>query len=348
MPYVYPQSSVLFEIEQDLIQEGRAGRLGLDLMPDVNRNAAKVRWTQKDNYYGLQQMRGYDGSPLHVTRVKQTTYEYNPGVFGEFTALDEQELTTRAGAVDLSAVPVDIGDLIAESQRQLIGREFDRMESSIWTLLSTGVLNITKDGPNGKQVTYKDSYTTQTYTATVPWATSATATPIKDFQAVQQLGMAAGHSVNFGSGARAICNGVTGFRLLNNSNAADYGGRRSQYGATINSLKMANDYFGGQNLPQLEVYDRGYIPRIGGTFKKFIPDGVVIVIGQRPSGAKIGEYQMTRNLSNNLKPGSYSIVKDYANGVNAPKEVPGKIEVHRGHNGGPAIYYPSAVVVMSV
>ena len=349
MPYIYPQSVTAMQIEQDLIQRGREGRIGLDLMPPVNRNAAKVRWTQKDNYYGLAQMRGYDGSPLKVDRVRSNTYEYSPGVFGEFIALDEEELTTRAGAIDLNLIPIDVGDMIAEIQIQLIGREFDRMEASIWTLLTTGVLKITQDGPNGKQQTLSDSYTIQTYTAPIPWSTSNTSTPIRDLQAVQQLGQAAGHSVNFGTGAVAYCNGVTAFRLLNNNNNLDYGGRRTMNGSTINSLPTANTYFGGQGLAELKIYDAGYVPyRAGVGFKKFIPDGVVVLVGQRTSGAKIGEYQLTRNLSNNLNPGSYTFTKDYANGVNAPKEVPGKIEVHRGHNGGPAIYYPSAVMVMTV
>jgi hypothetical protein len=96
------------------------------------------------------------------------------------------------------------------------------------------------------------------------------------------------------------------------------------------------------------LYDEGYIPTTGGSFTKFIPDGKVIIVGKRPSGVKIGEYILTRNAVANYRPVSYRFVKDYAAGINAPKEVPPKIEVHRGHNGGPVIYYPSAIVVMTV
>lgn len=346
MPYTYTQSSVAMEIDQDLVSRGREGRLGLDLFPDVPRQAAKVRWTQKDNYFGLQQMRGMDGRPLNVKRVKRTTYEYNPAVFGEFQTIDEQELVSRSQNIDLAATPVDISDLVNESKTQLIGRELDRKEASIWTLLTTGTLKITIDGPNGKQQTYSDSYTIQTFTAPIPWATSATATPILNFQAAQQLGYAAGHSVNFGAGAVAYMNGTTAFRLINNNNANDYGGRRTMNGSTINNLNAANSYWAGQGLANMVIYDGGYIPRIGGTFKKFIPDGVVVLIGQRPGNPSIGQYQLTRQANGATQP--YMFVKNFVDGVNAPKEIPGHIEVHRGHNGGPAIYYPSAILVMSV
>ena len=58
---------------------------------------------------------------------------------------------------------------------------------------------------------------------------------------------------------------------------------------------------------------------------------------------------MTRNLNNpGGAPGSYRYIKDFAQGINAPKETPPHIETHRGHNGGVTIEYPSAVVIMNV
>jgi hypothetical protein len=53
---------------------------------------------------------------------------------------------------------------------------------------------------------------------------------------------------------------------------------------------------------------------------------------------------MTRNANNpDLAPGPYMRVIDTGEIV-----IPRSIEVHDGHNGGPVIYFPSAVVVMSV
>ena len=352
MPFTYPTNFELSEIQADLMAQGREGRIWLDLMPPIMKNAGSVRWTQMDNYFGLQHLRGADGQPSRVQRLGQKIYNYEPGVFGEFEVITETELLNRAGSVATS-VPIPIDDLVIAGQTQLINREYDRMEASISTLLSTGTLSIKIDGPNGLQTGYSDTYTTQTFTAAVPWATVATATPIQNFQAVQQLGV--GISVDLGAGAVAIMNSVTSNRLLNNTNAADFGGKRSNYGATLNNLTNINQYLLAQNLPQIQVDDRGYYPKYGQSggvsagFTKFIADGKVVVIGKRPGNAKVGEYQMTRNISNpNGTPGPYMFIKDYIQGVNAEKRVPGSIEIHRGHNGGPAIYYPSAVVIMSV
>ena len=352
MPFTYPTNFEISQIMPELEAQGRAGRLWLEIMPPRNVNAGTVRWSQQDNYFGLQNFRGLDGAPTHVQRLGSKTYNYEPGVFGEFVDITETELTQRAGSVAISAAPIPITDLVMAAEMQLVNRELDRMEASISTLLTTGTLTLTLDGPNGTQQAYSDSYTAQTFSATIPWATVATATPIRDFQAVQQLGV--GISVDLGAGATAYMNSVTSNRLLNNTNVNDFGGKRSNYGATLNNLANINQYLLAQNLPKIQVDDRGYYPLYGQKggvtkgFKKFLPDGTVVVVGKRPGNAMVGEYQLTRNMSNGGNPGSYAYIIDRVNGTNAEKRTPANIEVHRGHNGGPALYYPSSLVIMSV
>jgi limonene-1,2-epoxide hydrolase len=349
MPFVYPTTAARIRtIQPEYIAQDRAGRLGLEIMPIITSQFYKVRWNQADTYGGLQHLRGLDGKPTRVTRVGSTTYEYEPGVFGEFYDVTEQELTTRAGNFDIPTVNIDITDLATEADRILVQREDDRIESSIWTLLTTGVLQILLDSDDGTQIGYFDTYSFQSYTPLVPWSTVATATPIQDMQNLQQRGFAAGRSVNFGAGALIYVNQVTANRMLNNQNNLDLNGRRASMGATLNNLVGINQYFGGQNLANFRVYDNGYYnkpPKKGGVFKKFIPDGVGVLIGQRPGNVPIGNYLMVRNISNGGAPGSYSYEVDRANGRNGEKRTPANIEFHRGHNGGPAIYYPSAVVI---
>jgi len=349
MPFMYPTAAEMQEIEPLLITRGAEGRVGLQIMPVVEKDTPKVRWSQKDNYYGLQALRGLDGAPTRVARIGQKIFEYEPGVFGEFVDFTETELLTRAGSVDIPSTPINIDDLILEADDLLISREWDRIEWSIWTLLTTGTISIVLDGPDGTQVGYYDTYPIQTYTATVPWATSATATPILNFQTVQQMGQAAGYSVDFGANAKAYMNQVTANRLLNNQNNSDLNGRRLANGSTFNNIPQINSFLIAQNLPQIVPYDQGYAPTLGSNkIIKFIPDGVVVVVGQRPGGAAVGNYIKTRNVANGFRPGSYRKVIDRVNGNNAEQRVPPNLEVHRGHNGGPAIYYPSAVVVMNV
>lgn len=348
MPFVYPTNFELQTIEPDLIARGAAGRLGLDIMPTRSVNVGEVRWRQQDNYFGLQALRGLDGAPTRVKRVGEKYYSYEPGIFGEFVDITETELTRRAGSAP-AGTPIDVSDLVVEADQHLINREFDRIESTNWAVLTTGTFSIKLDGPTGTQIGFTDTFAIQTYSASVPWATFATATPVINFQAVQQLGMAAGHSVDLGAAATAYMNSVTSNWMLNNTNTGDLAGVRIDYGNTMNNIANANRYLAGQNLPQIQVYDAGYIPTSGGTFTKFIPDGKIVVVGKRVSGARVGEYLMTRNANNpGLAPGSYTYTIDRANGVNGEKRTPPNIERHRGHNGGPTLTLPGSIVVMSV
>lgn len=359
MPFVYPTYFESRTIEQDYVRDEKAGRKGFDILPEREINAPKVRWTQQDNYGGLQAMRGLDGAPTRVIRTGYKTYEYEPGYFGEFEQVTETELQLRAQNINLLTTPIPVGDLVLECKKQLIGREYDRKESSIWTLLTTGVLQIKLDGADGFQAkVYNDAYAIQVFTPGIGWSTAATSTPLLNFQAIQQFGV--GHSVDFGGGGKIYMNQVTGNRLLNNTNASDFGGRRNQYGATLNNMAAFNSYFAGQNLPNIEIYDEGYYTQLGTfydpvtlannvqpppLFQKFIPDGVGVIVGRRKSGAPIGEYLVTTNINNGGQPGSYEFIKDYANAINAEKRVPPTIEVHRGHNGGPTIMFPGSIIV---
>lgn len=345
MPYIYPTSVELKAIEPELQARSRADRLGLRIMPTRTVRAAKVRWTQQDNYRGLQQLRGLDGEPTRVLRVGEKTFEYEPGVFGEFLDVTETELLTRSQGVDITTVPVEVGDLVTNLDNQLISREDERIEASIWSVLTTGTISIKLAGPNGTQTGWSDTFTIQTFTASVVWSTFATATPFKDFQSVQLLGI--GKGVDLGGGATAYMNSVTANNMLNNQNANDLAGRRVEFGNTVNNLVDVNKFLVGRNLPTIQIYDQGYL-NDAGTFTKFIPDSVVSVVGKRPSGAQVGEYLLTLNAVNNFQPGSYAFTVDRANGINGEKRVPPNIERHRGHNGGPVIYYPSAVVKMNV
>lgn len=353
MPFMYASSATRREIEPDLLQRGRAGRLGFEILPEKPVPTGKVRWTQKDNWFGLQQMRGLDGAPLHVYRVGHKTWEYEPGYFGEFTEVTETELTNRASSVDVTTVSINVNDLVAEAREILVGREWERKETSIWTLLTTGILQIVQDGEDGVQVTYRDQYSFQQYTPTYPWSNLALSTPIKNFQSVQQMGEALGHSVDFGAAATAYGNQVTINNLINNQNPDDFGGRRAQFGATLNAMPAFNSYFAAQNLPQLKVYDASYQLRKNSPRIKYIPDGVLVVVGRRFSGEPLGFYNITRNASAGYRSVSYEYVIDRANALIAgaapsEKRTPANIEVHRGHNGGPSIDFPSSVVVMHV
>jgi hypothetical protein len=315
-----------------------AGRAAFDIFPIREKDADLLIWEQQDNYTGLMQVRGLNGAPPRVKPVGYKRYQMEPGVYGEHSEVDEAELVRRARPASFTEF-ISINDLVAEKQMQLMARQFDRFELIIWNLLVTGTFSV--PGPTGA-VLHTDSYTLQTFSAGTAWSTSATSTPLADMRSAQLLAL--GHGAVFDATAKAYMNQVTFNNLISNSNATDLYGRRTQGFGTFNGPKQIAELFMGDNLPQIIVYEGGYIPD-GGTFTRFIPNNKVVLVGRRTTNADIGEFRLTRNACNpNMGPGVYTNVVDFRN----MGHIPPKIEVHRDVNGGPVIYFPSSMVVMSV
>lgn len=317
-----------------------ADRPCFDVMPARNKDASLLMWEQLDNFLGLQQVRGLGAELPRVKKVGLKRYQMIPGYYGEFIDLDETELTERR-QIGTFASPANISDLVAMAQDQLLQRRLDRIEFLIWTLLATGTFSVA--GPTGN-ILHTDTFTTQTFTASPTWATVATATPIADFRAIALLGR--GKGVNFGAQARAYMNQSTANVLLANTNAADIGGRlTAQINGIrpINTIPAINQYFIEASLPQIVVYDGGYLDDAA-SFQLFVPNNKVIIVGQRPAGQTIGEWWFTRNLLNrNGAPGPTMRVLDQGETHFVPR-----IDVGDGWAGGPVLLFPSAVVIATV
>ncbi len=339
--YQYPTRLELAKIAADKIPNLVSDRPGFEIMPMVSKDAANLRWEQQDNYTGLQQIRGKNGPPVRVKRVGAKGYMFEPGVYGEFLTVDEQELMERRpwGTFD---GPMNIDDIVMDLQDQLLGRRLDRIEKIIWDMLTTGTFSVL--GPDGL-VYHTDIFPLQTFTAGVTWATSATAVPLGNFRAVQLLSR--GHSVSFGAQSTAYMNRVTANTLFANTNTNDLAGRRTSGLNSVLNKSEVNNVLLGEDLPQIAIFDGGYQDDTN-TFQPFIPNNKVVVIGKRTDGAKIGEYRMIRNVNKpGMAPGPYSEVIDRG-ASGSGKQIPRTIEVHDGHNGGPVIYFPSAIVIMTV
>lgn len=340
----YPTNAELTEIQRDKMLRLVADRPIFQEFPIVTADAGLVMWEQADNMTGLQQARGLNGEPPKVQKTGMSRFQMQPGVYGEFIPIDEVELTLRR-QYGTFASPIDITDLVLEVQDLLLQRRLDRIESLLWTMAITGTISV--PGPNGAVVEV-DSFALQTFAAGTPWTTIATATPLANLRAMQLL--ARGHSVNFGAAAKIYMNRITSNSLLNNQNANDVAGRRTGGFGTFNSIQELNTLFTMDDLPNVVVYDEGYLldgsvisaPPYG-TFTPFIPNGTAVLIGKRPAGQNAGQYKMTRNANNpGLAPGPYMKVID-----NGDRAVPRNISVHDGHNGGAAFIYPTAIVSVS-
>lgn len=333
--FLYPSAIVLQQINQELVPRLAANRKIFDIMPMRDVDSHLLEWEQKDNYLGLQQVRGLNGQPSRVKATGGKRYLMQPGVYGEFELIDEQQLTTRRQWGTLAGT-IDVTDLVREKQDKLLQRRLDRIESIGWTLLATGTFSVA----DGTSVLHTDSFTTQTQAASVAWATAATAVPLADLRTAQLKGR--GYSVNFGAGATLYVNRSTANALLNNLNPVDLYGRRTQGLGTFNSLPQINGLLAADDLPTIEIYDDGYY-NDAGTFTLFVPNNKAILVGARRDGDPIGEYRMTRNANNpGFAPGPYMKV------VDDPDNVPRSLEIHDGHSGGPVLYHPAAIVVLTV
>lgn len=349
MQVLYPRSAELMEIDQDFLKQLVNDDIIFREFPFRESPASMVTWEQRDNYTGLMQLRGLNQPAAQAPTFGFNRYNMNPGIWGEKATITEQEIVERA-APGTFATPIPIGDLMTERSEQLMTRQINRQRQLMWTMLSTGVIQVVN--PNSAPA-YSDSYTSQLYSATVPWATSATATPLQDFRNVWKLHL--GHSVTFGHDALAFMNYVTYNNFISNSNATDLYGRRTQGLGTINSLEQYNAELATRDdLPNIIIYDENYITDAG-VATRFIPDNTVIVLGKRLNNARLGNFVYTRNANNpGLSSMPYYVIADNISD-SRPQGVESlefngtrRIEVHRGFNGGLAIHYPSAVVVMSV
>lgn len=336
--YLFPSSAELREIERVLLPRLTQQRPIFDILPIQNRDAFWLYWEQRGNILGLQQVRGMDGDPRRVKELAAVTKMAEPGVYGEFRNINETDLTMRRNYGSPLGTPINIDDLVRDAQEQLLQRRLDRMEQIGWNLLINGTF--TALGEVG-QVLHTDTYSIQTYTAGLPWSTSATAMPLGNLRQVQLLSR--GISANFGAGGTIYMNRVTFNNMSANTNANDLGGKRAMGLSSITGVPQVNEVLTRDDLPNIVIYDRGYIDDAG-NFQLFIPNNKFVLVGRRDSGTPIGEFQVVRNANNpDLGPGFYMKVID-----RGPERVPRRIECHDGGNYGPVLTHPEAVVSGSV
>lgn len=335
MDYKYPTSREIREINPEKIQNLTRERPTFSLFPITTSDYWTLEWVVKDNWMGLQQLRGLNGEPSYVKMVGENHYSAKPGVFGEYMTLDEEMMTLRA-ANTRDGEPVDVTSLVLERQDYLNNREIDLIEYIHWKMLLDGQFSFV--GPTG--ATYADQFPIQT-AAFSDWSDLANGTPMKDLLGLKTL--SSGKSVSFGSGALIFANSVTVANLLRNRNQNDLGGQLAVSSGgvkPIKSLVEINNILASHNLPTIVEYDEGYQAEPNNTFTKWIPDDVLSIVGRRTNGDTLGEYRMVRNANNeDMAPGRYEKVIDHLD-----RRVPRTIEVHRGHNGGMCLFYGSAII----
>jgi hypothetical protein len=338
--YLYMSSAELRAIDPDMLDVLMQDNPIFEFFPQTPTQSHRLTWEQRDNYQGMMQTRGFNSPAPSVRMVGSSRFDWEPSSFGEYAPIDEREILERAAPATFH-IPISIDDLVMERTQMLQHRQVQLMAYILWTLVETGLFT---QLDNKGAIVAQDGYTPLRKTSGVAWTSPATATPLADFRAVKLLHR--GRSVTFGSRATAFMNQTTFNAYIANTNNADIYGRRRDGLATYENLDEINKLHQKDDLPQIVIWDEGFIGE-DGLFHLWIPDGVVAVIGRRTNGAQLGEFRLTRN-ANNEGGGSAPYLKVVDRGAGPNDPPPRRIEVHRGFNGGPVIYYAGAICIMQV
>lgn len=346
----FPTNYELDIVTQEyMIQRERL--LGQSILPFQEYFTQKVRWDEKDSERGMTAPHAMDSDPRVDKRPGSVTREYEPIPFKETDLIKESELL-KARELGTLAGAISLDRLVMDTMKARTDKTFIRAEWLIWqTLLGGFTIN-----ENGVKVV--ETFAVQTYDPAVAWDAHATAKPLADFNATKLLFRGTGASA---MGAMAFFNQKTANDLLENTNADDIRGFRNQNFRDLPfSIEEANSIFAARGLPNLKVYDEGYIDE-NGNFQLYIPDDKVIIVGKRPSGQRIGEFAMCPSLHRQRNgqpaPGFFSFIEvnggpnagaasvstaDLGAGKNP------KIEITGGVYGGTLLFYPRSIIVMDV
>src|SRR4030095_5221912 len=139
MAFSYQTTRELRRIAQILLPNLMANRIVFadDFFPIRNVDAHALEWAQLDDVLGLRRGRGLSGRPSRIQRLGGKRYMLEPGVYGEYAVVDEREITTRRPWGAQADITIDISDLVAECQAQLLQRRLDRQEWIVWAPLTT-------------------------------------------------------------------------------------------------------------------------------------------------------------------------------------------------------------------
>ncbi len=341
--YIFPGNYEITEIMQQQLPTLRKdrGSPAFQFCPTVTKDVTTLIWEQRDNYFGMMQVRGLDGAAPSVLQVGADDYIARPSYYGENMPITEREIMDRR-KLGTPNEPMDLTEITMLRAEQLLHRQFTLEEYLTWQLTLNGFYQIVN--PITKAVVAQDSYTQRVFTSTVTWETSATATPLQDFRNVWLLHR--GYSVSFGGTSYAYMNRYTLNSMVTNRNTGDLYGQRTGglFSAQMEGqldLASINKILLNEDLPQIVVYDEGYYD-VNKVFQQWIPNDKVLVVGKRLDGSRLLQYVYTANLAN-MDTGAGPAYRVWMTNEDVPKPM-----VYRGFNGVHQMFFPSAFVVMNV
>lgn len=347
--YRVPTNVSMDETTQEYVIE-REKFLGEEILPFTEAMTQRVRWDELDAERGMTAPSNLKTDPVIDTRPGSKTREYTPIPFKETDVIGEDELLEARAFGTLGGV-VNLSEQIGRVMRARMDKTFIRFEWLRWQTLM-GEFTVNENG-----VYVHEEFPVQVYDVDTDWDDRDNATPLRDDNAVAQMFVGTGASAD---GAIAYCNRTTLNWRLENANAKDLGGIKVDNTNLTFDVDQMNKISSRRGVATYRPYEEGYNPRIG-DFTKFIPDGIVVVVGKRQKGQKVGDVCLTpsfhRTKNGQPAPGFFNVLEVNGRGNPGMVEVSAadlgagknpRIENTGGGYGGTRLKYPRSVIVMKV
>lgn len=343
--YTFPTAVEADVMTQEYFIE-RDKFIGEEFLPFEEKFTSKVRWDELDNVRGMTAAHKMGTDPQIDAREGSRTREYTPIPFKETDVITEEELLLARELGTLNNV-VNIDSLVARTIRDREDKNFIRAESLRWQAL-TGRIDINENG-----VRVREDFPVQVYDPLVEWDQHATATPLRDMAAASLLLIGTGASAE---GAQAVTRTSTFNHLLENTNDADLRMFRNDAQSVNYDLESVNKILEKRKQPVFRLYDRGFNPEVG-DFEFFVPEGEVIIVGNRPRNQKVGAVAMTPTLhrikDGRPAPGMFSIIEVNGQAAEGMMQFDlnkiglhknPKLEITGGFYGGPFLRYARSII----
>jgi hypothetical protein len=275
------------QLARELLQTLPQDMLGLQLMPDDNREHDEYVLLQPRVFAGRVQWRGANQD----VRPTRTPFAYEnraciikPGYWAEYQEIDEFMLRNMARPGTCGG-RFDLIDYEAQLMFDAAMKIHQRKESDIWQALVNGYVEERNDSGI---VIWSQRYKIIRARFGVSACDRANSTPLADLACIARSVVGTSGAM-FDSRAKMYANSRTWECLLRNTNPLDIG--RMSLSACCDAVGMQRlaQFFIARGLPSPVVYDGFWIDE-NKRPNYYIPTGKIVMIGVRPDGRRVGAY----------------------------------------------------------
>jgi hypothetical protein len=354
----------------------------VERFPLAKRDEWIIRWDQMGAPYGLMGQSVLDAAPRLYVAPGMRVFEVEPGVYREFTKINESYLTKGREPGTL-AKPVNP----KEEAARVTLYAMDRIIRRIWKIYADlGVLGqINNTNTAGVQQTYQIAGY-QKFPVSNWISSPATATPIDDLRAIANTAQR-GTDTKFAQDSAILMADELVTALM--ATAQVRNAFRSEYGASylapfdnanvtgvqppLNGNRSLNALFFGMGLPKIVPWNRGYYSTFAdaknynkANFNKFLQSAAqslgytnaFVWIGDRPKNQQLGQLTFARHAGleetsgvadfDCIKPKTDGKAEDWAKNLylklHYRNRQPNGYDLEYGMNTTPEVWYDDAML----